>query len=294
MIFLTGGTGFLGSHIARRLIGDGRKIVFLKRSSSSTARIDGIISSENTFDLDQSPLEALFAHARPDIVLHCATNYGRGATEPSSVVDANLTFPLRLLEVAITARTPVFINTDTVLNENISPYAASKRRFAEALASRSADLVGINVALEHFFGPGGGTANFVSRMVSDLVSGVERIPLTLGRQKRDFIFVDDVVDAFVTLIQHGAGWPKGFYPYQVGSGRNVSIRELMALLVRLTGNTKTQLDFGAIAYRPNETMETHVDISGLKKLGWAPKTTLEDGLRRMLEAARERPERLNE
>ncbi len=271
--------------MARRLVDDGHDLVILKRAASDLRRVRDLLPRVRTFDVDRDPLEVLFAQTKPNILLHCATNYGRNEEAPSLVEEANFFFPLKLLELAVAAKTTVFINTDTLLDKRISPYAASKRKFADALGERSSEIVAINVAIEHFFGPDGGKWNFVSRMASDLVSGVDRIALTPGEQRRDFIYIDDVVDAFMTLIQRSATWSKGFYSYQVGTGQNLSIRELMTLLVELSGN-KTRLDFGAVAYRPNEVMETRVDISGLTALGWSPKTPFREGLRKMMEAAR--------
>jgi CDP-paratose synthetase len=288
-VLVTGGTGFLGAHLVRRLVDDGRRVILAKRSASSTVRIADLAPRLTMFDLDRQPLEDIFMKYRVDLVLHCATDYGRKQTPPSQVIDANLVLPLKLLELAAEAKTRAFINTDTILDKRVSFYALSKQQFSEWLAAFSSRLTGINVALEHFFGPGDDATKFVSRMVSDVVAGVDRIELTPGEQKRDFIYIDDVVDAFMILIDRSAALPSGCHSFEIGTGRKTSIQEFMRLLSRLSGNTRTRLEFGAIPYRENEAMETNVDLSGLKALGWSARVPLEEGLRRTIENERVRP-----
>jgi nucleoside-diphosphate-sugar epimerase len=285
---VTGGTGFLGSHLVRRLVADGHEVVLAKRSTSSMERIASLAGKLQTFDLDKRPLEELFAGRRIDVVLHCATDYGRRETPASRVIDANLLLPLRLLELAAQAGTRVYINTDTILDKRVSVYALSKHQFSDWLKTFSPQLAAVNVALEHFFGPDDDATKFVSRMVAETVAEAPRIALTPGLQKRDFIYVDDVVEAFAALVAWSVGTPNGYHSFEVGTGRKTSIRDFMALLVRLSGNAGTHLDFGAIPYRDNEVMETNVDLRGLTALGWAPKIPLEEGLRRTIAAERAR------
>jgi len=283
-VLATGGTGFLGAHLVRRLAADGHDVILAKRSTSSTERLGELAGSLSSFDLDLVPLEDIFAARRIDAVLHCATDYGRKETPASGVIDANLVLPLKLLELAVKSKTRVFINTDTILDKRVSVYALSKSQFCDWLKHFSPQLIAINVALEHFFGPGDDATKFVSRMVSDSLAGVPRIALTPGLQKRDFIYIDDVVSAFAALIEHAAAMPNGYHPYEVGTGRKTTIRDFMSLVVRLSGNTGTKLDFEAIPYRENEVMDTNVDLRGLTALGWAPEVPLEEGLRRTIAA----------
>ena len=287
-VLATGGTGFLGSYLVRRLIADGHEVILAKRSTSSMARFADLSGPLKTFNLDRGALEDVFAKHRIDLILHCETDYGRNETPASRVIESNLLLPLKLLELAVQAETRVFVNTDTILDKRVSAYALSKRQFADWLRAFSPRLIAINVALEHFFGPGDDPTKFVSRMVADLVAAVPRIALTPGQQKRDFVYIDDVVEAFAALIERSAEMPSGYHSFEVGAGRKTSIRDFMALLVRLSGNTATRLDFGAIPYRENEVMEANVDIRGLEDLGWSPKVSLEEGLRRTIAAERTR------
>src|SRR3990167_10294075 len=104
----------------------------------------------------------------------------------------------------------------------------------------------VNISLEHFYGPLDDRSKFCTKMIMDLFTGVSHIDLTPGMQKRDFIYVNDVVDAFLRILYYSLSVTKGFYHFEVGTGQNITIKEFIEILCRLTGNTKTKLNFGAL------------------------------------------------
>lgn len=287
---ITGATGYLGSHLARRLHQCGHRVIVLKRFRSDVTRIMDILPEVNSYDIDVQPFDALFKEQHITCILHCATDYGRKDVSRASIIEANLVLPLRLLETAIQHGTPYFVNTDTVLDKRVSAYSLSKRQFRDWLATLSTSIRGINVALEHFYGPGDDTTKFVGEMVRRLLSGDARIALTPGEQQRDFVYIDDVVDAFALILKHhiqplsptGPNEPSkaSLACYEIGWGQAISIREFMTTLRRLAGQEHVALDFGAIPYRDNEVMYSQAQIAPLLSLGWKPRVGLEDGLRR--------------
>lgn len=276
----------------RALRADGHRVVLLKRSFSKTGRVRDLLEDHDgvrAWNIDETPLREAFLNDKIDVIAHFATDYGRKNVPPSVVIDANLALPLKLLELAREFSVGTFINTDTILDKRVSTYSLSKRQFAEWLEAFSEDVFGIGFVLEHFFGPGDDPTKFVSSMVAAMVRGEKSIDVTPGEQQRDFIFIDDVIDAFMTIFDRlddiraslEGGRTKRF---EVGGGEPVSIREFLLLLKRLSGADGTRLRFGALPYRENESMESHVDLSELHKLGWRRRVTLEDGLKRTLEA----------
>lgn len=295
---ITGATGYLGSHLTRRLHQCGHRVVVLKRSRSNVARIADILPDLASYDIDVQPFDAVFKDQRIACILHCATDYGRKDVSRASIIEANLVLPLRLLETAIQHGTPFFVNTDTVLDKRVSAYSLSKRQFRDWLATLSTAIHGINVALEHFYGPGDDATKFVGEMVRRLLAGEPRIALTRGEQQRDFVYIDDVVDAFALILEHhvkplppaGPSEPStaSLACYEIGSGQAVSIREFMTVLRRLAGQLHVALDFGAIPYRDNEVMYSQARIAPLLSLGWKPRVSLEDGLRRTVASEQSR------
>lgn len=286
-LLLTGGTGFLGSNLLRRFVADGRyEVVLLKRSFSNAARIKDLIGSFRAYDVDSVPFEKVFDENEISVIVHCATNYGRRFVPASELIDANLIYPLRLLQLGQERGRPIFINTDTILDKRINAYSLSKKHFFDWFEFFSQKSVCVNVALEHFFGPADDPSKFVTRIVLDLLREVDALDLTLGEQKRDFIYIDDVVEAFLAIIDHSQTLKEGLYRFEVGSGQNTSIREFVELVKSLTGNSKTRLNFGALEYRENEVMESRVDLRALRALGWTPKTSVQAGLSRTIAAER--------
>jgi CDP-paratose synthetase len=285
-ILMTGGTGFLGSCLLKRLVQEERPVVLLKRSFSDTSRIKAALPSIVTYDLDKTPLEEVFARHRFQAVLHCATHYGRKEAEPLAVIEANLILPLRLLKLAVDQGTSVFINTDTVLDKRVNNYSLSKAQFFDWMSTYASKLTCINVALEHFYGPGDDSSKFVSYVIREILGQSASLALTPGEQKRDFIYIDDVVEAFLTILRQKFPPAREAFKFEVGTDRNIPIRDFVEQVKRLAGNKATTLRFGDLPYRTNEVMESHVDIRALKELGWTSKVSLEEGLLRTIEFER--------
>jgi nucleoside-diphosphate-sugar epimerase len=288
-ILLTGGTGFLGSHLAKRLVYEGFDVIIIKRSTSKLSKLsplESIINQVRFYDLDSIDIEKIFQENVIDIIIHCATNYGRFAVPPTDIIQANLFLPLKILQIAENYPVKTFINTDTILDKRVSYYSLSKKHFLDWLYLFSQKMVCISVALEHFYGPFDDRSKFVSKIILDLLHEVDFIDLTLGEQKRDFIYIDDVVEAFMTLVNFSFDVPNNLYRYEIGTGKNIEIREFVQTVKTMTGNKVTRLNFGMLPYRENEIMESHVDISMLSRLGWQPQISLVEGLKYTIDQER--------
>jgi len=274
----TGATGFLGSNIIKKLIIENYNVIVLKRSFSNTYRIDDITDNVKSYNIDQIALENIFTENKIDIILHCATNYGRRDIEPLSLMQANLTMPLQLLELGKKTRINCFINTDTILDKRVSYYSLSKNQFREWLELYANEMICVNVALEHFYGPYDDNTKFVSYIIDSILNNAKKIDLTEGNQERDFIYIDDVVDAFITITKNIEKLRKGFLRYEIGTGKSIKLKDFVKLVKSIARNTETALNFGVIPYRENEIMSSKADITEICKLKWKPKFTLEEGL----------------
>ena len=219
-----------------------------------------------------------------DCIIHCATDYGRKEVDPAQTTETNLILPLKLLHAASMGNVRIFINTDTVLDKRIDSYSLSKRQFFEWLDKYSNKIIAINVSLEHFYGPYDNDSKFVSYVINSMLSsGKNFINFTPGQQKRNFIYIDDVVDAFITILNSTNRMKKSLYDFEVGSDNTISIKNFVLLVKKLCDNHKTKLNFGAINYRENETMYTSTNTDKLKSLGWKPKYSLEEGLKKTID-----------
>lgn len=283
---MTGGTGYLGSNIARALCDD-YQIIILKRSFSPMKRIEEITGKVELFNIDEVNLKNVFLHKRIDIVLHCATHYGRKSKDPLEIVEANLVLPLALLNLAKAYDVSCFINTDTILDKGINAYSLSKSQFSDWLRILATDIVCVNMELEHFYGPLDDSSKFVTDIIHSILKGENEIHLTKGEQKRYFVYIDDVVNAFRLIIEESSTLCKGYHSFQIGSPQGISIRAFVETIKQLTGNESTLLNFGAIPYRNKEVMDPELDISLLMEMGWHIDISLEEGLRRTIAAEKE-------
>ncbi|MBW4889890.1 NAD(P)-dependent oxidoreductase [Mucilaginibacter sp. HMF5004] len=281
-ILITGGTGYLGSNIINSLKHRYNFIV-LKRPSSSLERIRNALSDIELYDVD-SLNEDVAEKLRIDIVLHCATHYGRKDTDPVNTIEANLLLPLRLLSIFKKTKHAVkFINTDTILDKNISVYSLSKNQFKDWMIFFSNDNAFINVQLEHFYGPQDDKTKFVTYLIDTFINNVPSLDLTKGEQTRYFTYIDDIVSAFEIILDNSDDFVSGFTDFQVSDDKPVNLKTFVQLVKKITGNTITQLNFGAVAYRKGELMNTNIDSSAIKALGWKPKIALEEGLGKAIE-----------
>ncbi len=280
---MTGATGFLGSHLAKRLLAEGYRVGILKRARSDTWRLAKELPQLVAFDFERADLSDLFDRFRPGMILHCATDYGRKKVDFTQLVDVNLHLPLRLLQEADRVGTPLFINTDTFLDKRVSPYSLSKRQFDEWLRLYADRMGCVSMALEHFYGPGDDPSKFVSSIIANLFDEVDEIHLTPGLQSRDFIFIDDVINAFMHVIRAAPGFGKVYRRFEVGSGSKHTIRETVEQAKTISKNARTALKFGSLPYRENEVMETRMNLEPLLALGWKANWTLEAGLKKTWE-----------
>ena len=287
-ILITGATGFLGSNLLARLTTAGHKVIILVRSSSSFKGIEPLLDKVSIHVIRDTTIDDIFLSNKIECIIHCATNYGRGEVNLSDLLDANLIMPLRLLQAGCKAGVHCFINTDTILDKGVNDYSLSKSQFQEWLKTYSQKMLCINIALEHFYGSNDNETKFVSYIVKQLLDKVDSIDLTEGKQMRDFIYIDDVVCAFQLIIDKCLLQQTGYLDFSIGTGIPISIGDFVKLAKKITGNTKTYLNFGALPYRKNEAMVTDVNIADICALGWNPSIKLSEGLTMMIKQEQER------
>ena len=276
-ILITGSTGFLGSSIINSISGKNYRFISLYRKESNFRRVKKFKNNEK-YIISSSNLKKIFKKYKIDLILHSATHYGTNDVDTSNITNANLVLPLRLLALAKQYNVKRFINTDTILPKNISSYTLSKHQFNEWLKTYSNSLFCCNVRIEHFFGPGDDSSKFVIRIINKLIKNVSYINLTKGNQKRDFVFIKDVVDAIKIIIKDSLRYKNGYTNYDIGKGVSISIKKFILLVCKLTRNKSTKLNFGILKLRKREAMDIKVNISKLKKLGWKPKCNLHSAL----------------
>jgi CDP-paratose synthetase len=285
-IVITGAGGFLGSALARRLGQMDHRIFLLVRNSTSLCRLQDISPFKIGRCESDPEINEFISDASPDVVIHTACCYGRAGESPLQIIDSNIFFGISLLSAIKSLEKKVsFINTGTVLSRDVSFYALTKIQFEELGAYISStpnqSIQFINIKLQHMYGPGDDPSKFTSYVINACKNNVPTLPLTFGDQKRDFIYIDDVVDAYIKIIEGGNNLNK-IEKINLGSGIASRVRDFVETAHKLT-NSKTELLFGKIPYRDNEEMSLVADIEPLKRLGWIPKIDIKTGIKKTIE-----------
>jgi nucleoside-diphosphate-sugar epimerase len=133
------------------------------------------------------------------------------------------------------------------------------------------------------FGSNDNESNLVSHVIKGCFNNIKELNLTAGEQQRDFIYIEDVVSAYLFLLDKLTEIHPNYAEYELGCGQSISLRQFVETIHKLT-NSQTQLNFGVLPYRDCEIMHSQANIEPLKQLGWFPQWKLEDGLRETIKS----------
>ena len=195
---LTGGHGFVGHQLVKSLVAMKHRVVLLVRPESNLDLIQGMPDLRYVYydDLDHCMGDAKFS-----AMIHLATNYGRSSQK--KIIDDNIKLGYDLLNLCIKHKVAYFINTDTCVDAKYSLYAATKKSFLEILKYYGANtnLSVANVQLQHVFGNGDRSMSFVASALDKIRNNVD-VDATFGEQKRDFVYIKDVVSAYLAVVEN--------------------------------------------------------------------------------------------
>lgn len=294
-ILITGATGFLGSHLTKSVLKNtDYEIVLLKRSFSNTFRINEELANPKVkyYDVDKADLSKIFEENEIGIIIHCATEYDRENSSCSKVLETNLMFPIKLLEMAEEYNVETFINTDSYFNkDNMSysfllNYSLSKKSLNLWLKYFSKKIKIINMVLEHVYGENDNENKFVEFAIRQIaIDGIDKLDLTAGQQKRDFIYIEDVCNAYIRAIQYSQDNSFRLKQFDIGTGVATSLLNFVKLIKELS-QSETILNFGAINYRDDEIMYSCADIIELKALNLQKFKTVQEGLEKIIKIYR--------
>jgi CDP-paratose synthetase len=276
-ILITGINGFLGSSLAKKL-SDAYHIIGIESSYSDSRRLAGY--NFKTYNL-LDPLEKIFSEQKINYIIHTATLFGRNNELVSEIIKNNLLFPVKLIEAAKNNGILGFINTHTALSRNINSYSLSKSQFLDWLPYFQNEMQIINVLPEHFYGPEASDTNFVNNMIKKMMANVPSIDLTPGEQCRNFIYIDDIVEAFYLILKNISSLPL-YSEFYIGSDEILPIKEVVLTIHKLTKSSSV-LNFGALPYRENELMQSECNNSKIRQLGWTLTVKFEIGVKNIIE-----------
>lgn len=299
-VFITGATGFIGANLTRELVKRKFDVNILARTTSDMWRlqdIKGKIKVHNVDILEEKKLTSVVKQIKPDYIFHLAAYgaYPRIQKDEKKILETNIVGTCNLLTASLDVPYSCFINTGTSSEYGIKNCPMKESDTLEpnityGVAKASATLLCRHYArlykkpittLRPFSAYGYYEESF--RLIPDVILNCiyeKNVELSSGEQKRDFIFIEDLIEAYIKAM--GNPSTKGVI-LNVGSGKDVSVKEVAKMTHKIIGS-KNKLIFGK---KRKESFETDIcwraDINSIKKnLNWVPKTSLNAGLKKTI------------
>ena len=297
-ILVTGGAGFIGSHLVDRLLSLGHRVVIV--DDLSTGRLQNLNKGATFYHhaITYPGLEEIFEREQPDIVNHHAAqiSVSQSMKDPMRDAEVNVQGTLRLVEMSRRYGVGKFIFSSSGGNiygepsytpcdekhpiNPLSPFALSKHAAEEYLALyyHNYRLNYVTLRYGNVYGPRQdpqGEAGVIATFTKAMVEGKQPRIYGTGEQERDFIFIDDVVDANILAMEEGQG------EYNIGTGQGTSVNGTFQMLKDIIGYRWSPV-YGPA--RTGEVFKVSLDSSKFEReFEWKPKVSLEEGLRRTVE-----------
>jgi UDP-glucose 4-epimerase len=307
-ILVTGGAGFIGSHLADALLERANDVVVL--DDLSTGSRDHVPRNAELVEADVADAEAVrsaFEGRRFDAVVHIAgqASISKSFDNPENDLRVNVVGTLNVIDqmVAHGVSRLVYASSMTAYGEPqtiptpesepcipISYYGVTKyaaERYVQVAGARTdVELSVTSLRMFNVYGERQSLTNPYQGVLAIFIGNVLRgEPITIhadGKQTRDFVYVGDVVDAWLRIL--GDPGTRGGV-YNVGSGRETTIAELAQAVVRAFGHDEWEIHTGP--EQRGDLRRSCADVSALEQAtGWRPHTSLDEGMRRTIDWAR--------
>lgn len=302
---ITGGTGFIGANLVRRLVSMGCEVHILVRAPYSLWRLDDIKSRIHCWTGDLTDIHSIFRavrQAQPEVVVHLGGGsmgqpWNTDFSQLSASLEVNLHGTLNLVQAVSQAGSGLrsfirigglleygegpFPFVETQRERPVSIYPATQVATTAILNAvhRECHFPVISLRLSSVYGPGRSLEFFLPALIFAALKGND-FAMTSGEQIWDMLYIDDAVDAIVTAAHSDC--PSGEV-INIGSGETYTLKEIAQTVVKQIG-TAGQLQIGAKAEPDGAIGNLSCSIEKAERvLGWKPKTLLEDGLRETIQ-----------
>ncbi|MEX2393017.1 MAG: GDP-mannose 4,6-dehydratase [Actinomycetota bacterium] len=305
-VLVTGASGFIGSHLTRRLVAEGTEVHALSDEVSSvypTRLLDlrrKVALHEGNIT-DRTAMEAVIKSAKPEIIFHLAayTHVGKSWYRVDECIQSNIQGTVNLLlalegtgyeRFIYTGTSEIYGDIDVPFREDakvnpISPYAVSKyagERFCR-MYHQGLEWPIVLVRPFNAYGPAQSPDRIIPETIVRGLRG-QSMALTSGVQTREFNYVEDIADGYVLLAATPGIEGELF---NIGGGEEITIKDVVTEILRLLGDP-ISVDFGALEHRPNEIWRMFCDSTKAREmLGWQPKHDLKAGLQKTIDWYRE-------
>ena len=289
---VTGATGFVGSHLVRRLITEGWETHIITRLSSRLKLLEDIFDKViiHQHDGTTNSMINIVKEANPEIVFHLASLFLSQHTpeDIESLVQSNISFGVQLVEAITSQGVTKLINAGTSWqhynNEDYNPaclYAATKQAFETILKfyRETTPLKVITLKLFDTYGPDDPRPK-IFNLLKKVAKDQKPLAMSPGEQLIDIVYIDDVIDAFMIAAEKLiSNRVEKHEEYEVSSGNPIRLKDLVAIYEKVIGK-KLPIEWGGRPYRSREVMVPY--NKGRLLPGWMPKILLEVGVRNLV------------
>lgn len=298
-ILMTGATGFIGSHLLKRLLNLKYRIIVFKRPVSNLGRLSNFINKIKFYNIDENTnFDEIFLKNKINIIIHLAAKYSKEDKDQktkSQMDKINIEIPKKILVSAIKHNVKGFINTGTFFEYSLNTkkpideetlikpynyYTITKIKFEKILKKLIKDTKIKAVTLK-LFSPYGENDNdkIVPLIIKSFIIN-KKLSLTKGNQKLAFTYVQDVVNAFELAINHIVNEDFNYEVFNIGSNKSYSLKQVVSYIKNISKKSG-QIEFGKIHNKKDENLDIHCNSMKAKyKLKWSNKTDLITGLTR--------------
>ena len=282
-ILILGGNGYIGSKVTKELTEADHTVVCTKRASSNLSRLDDVKEKIKWIPASVDGVESAMQYMTFDCVLNMACNYGRSNGLYDDVLDANIVFPLKVLNIVVEHGTKKYITIGTGLPSELNMYSFSKKVFSEfgRFYVEKHGITFISLLLEMFYGADEPKNRFLPSVINKMING-DVVETTTGTQRRDIIRAEDIVYAILMVFESNIS---GFHEIPVGTGVAPTISEVIDYIWEKTGK-KSEIRKGAIPARMDEP-SCIADVTMLNSIGnWYP-VGWKQGIEKMINMMKE-------
>jgi len=300
-IFITGGSGFIGSHLVARCLLEGARVAILHPKTHALWRLEDVKEKILVFEgslTDQEKLRQIVHEFRPQVVLHLAALLSRERSLEASdeLFNVHVNGTKLLVESLMeNSQLTRFVHMGTAEEYGrgeapfretqrelpVSPYSLTKLIATKIVeyAAREHGFPAVIVRPSVVYGPAQDFQMFVPSLIRSCLEKKD-FDMTSGEQTRDFVFVEDLIEGMLIAAQ--APLDKGEI-INLGSGKEIPMKEVAVAVNEMMGSPM-RLRFGAIPLRDNEIMRYRLDVARAKaRLAWEPKVDLKQGLTKTID-----------
>ena len=297
-VLVTGGSGFIGSHLVRRLLAEKADVHTIDISDKLRSRLSDVISGLHYYNVNLTnipALQKLVKTVEPEIVYHLGAFalLHREMQYVGESLNSNVIGTVNLLDALQDTNFSCFVNTSTYdvyghspppFKEDMklsppSPYSASKLA-AEIYCNFYHDTYNYPITTlrpSNVYGPMQQTNRIIPEFIASCLRGKEFV-MTKGEQKREFNYVEDIVQAFIVASSNKKAVGETF---NVGAGQSYAIKEVVETILGMF-DRKIEIRT-TMPYRKNEPQDMWCDNTKIRALGWSPKFSLVQGLKKTVD-----------